>query len=91
MALGDRVLVAERGTVVSSDAKSALTFSIVGLFFFGIILEPVAFFQALKARRQIAASTQLTGMGKTTATLIIACSGMALSVLNLIARIRGLE
>jgi hypothetical protein len=85
MALGGRTLIAERATTWSKEASSALTMAIIGLFFWGIILEPLAIITALKAKKQIAGNVQLTGSGKATAALIVASAGIALAVINLIA------
>jgi len=68
------------------EAGEALTYAIVGLFCFGIILEPIAISKALKAKKLLAADPNLTGGGKATAGLVIAIVGLVLWVLGLISR-----
>ena len=77
----------EEATIPCKEAGEALTCSIVGLFCFGIILEPIAIFKALKAKKMLAANPRLTGSGKATAALTIAIIGLALWVLGMIARV----
>ncbi|MFQ5650616.1 MAG: hypothetical protein ACE5IY_11800 [bacterium] len=61
-----------RPTVPCKEASDALTCAIVGLFCIGFILEPVAIFKALKAKRMIKEDPQLEGAGQSTAALVIA-------------------
>ena len=53
----------QRETVGFKKPKQALTYAIVGIFCFGIILEPVAFFMALSALKQIKKNPDLPGRG----------------------------
>lgn len=76
----------DAATQPCKEANEALTYSIVGLFCLGIILEPIAISKALKAKKMIAANPRLAGSGKATAALIIAIVGLTLWVLGLIAR-----
>jgi heme/copper-type cytochrome/quinol oxidase subunit 2 len=85
MALGDRTLVAEHATQVCPEAKSALTCAVVGLFIFGIVLEPIAIATAFKAKKRIEQTTHYTGSGKATAALLIAIPAVILAVINFIA------
>lgn len=78
--------IVDAATVPCKEADEALKYSIVGLFCFGIILEPIAISKALKARKMIETNPRLTGSGKATAALIISCIGLLLWVLGLIAR-----
>ncbi|MHB9133171.1 MAG: hypothetical protein ACYDBB_19045 [Armatimonadota bacterium] len=77
------------GTQPCKEAGEALTFAIVGLFCFGIILEPLAIAKALKAKKMIEMNPSLEGAGKAQAALIIACIGLGLWVLGIIVRIAG--
>ena len=77
----------EEATIPCKEAGQALTYAIVGLFCFGIILEPFAIHKSLQAKKLLAANPRLTGSGKATAALVIACIGLGLWVLGLIARI----
>lgn len=79
--------VVEEGTLPCKEASDALTYSIVGIFCFGIILEPIAISKALKAKKMIGLNPRLTGSGKAQAALIIAIVGLVLWVLGIIARV----
>jgi hypothetical protein len=84
-------LVAEEATIPCKEANEALTYSIVGIFCFGIFLEPFAISKALKAKKMIQLNPRLTGSGKCTAALIIASVALLLWVLGIIARISALK
>jgi hypothetical protein len=86
MAVGDRVPMVEQATKPCEEANEALKFAIIGIFCFGIILEPIAISKALKARKIIQANPALTGYGKTTAAIIIGIFGLLLWVLGIISR-----
>lgn len=79
--------VVEEATIPCKEAKDALIYAIVGIFCFGIILEPIAISKALKARKMMEMNPQLTGSGKATAALIIGIVALVLWVLSIIARI----
>jgi hypothetical protein len=72
---------------VCEEAGSALKYAIIGIFCFGIILEPIALIKALNAKKQIAANPNLEGSGKATAAMIIAIISLVLWVLGIIGRI----
>jgi hypothetical protein len=77
----------EEATVPCKEAGEALTYSIVGLFCLGIILEPIAISKALKAKRMIEKNPRLSGSGKTTAALVIAIIGLGLWIVGIIAQV----
>jgi len=79
--------VVEAATLPCKEAQEALLYAIIGLFCLGIVLEPIAIIKALKARKMIDMNPQLTGSGKATAALVIACVGLLLWVLGIVARI----
>lgn len=79
--------VAEEATVPLPEAKEALTYAIVGIFCFGIILEPIAIHKALKAKKMLAANPRFTGSGQAQAALIIAIVALLLWVLGILAKI----
>lgn len=79
--------LAEEATIPCKEANEALTYSIIGIFCFGIILEPIAISKALKARKMIAMNPRLAGSGKATAALIIGIIALVLWVLSIIARV----
>lgn len=88
-ALGSSMPVIEQATQPCPEANEALKYAIVGIFCFGIILEPIAISKALKAKKMIAANPNLTGGGKATAALIIGVVGLILWAIGIIARING--
>src|SRR5215210_3163642 len=77
----------EQATMASPAADDALKYAIIGIFCFGIILEPIAIAKALKAKKMMAANPNLTGSGKATAALIIGIVGLVLWVLSIIAKV----
>ena len=81
--------IVEEATLPCKEAKDALTYAIVGIFCFGIILEPIAIAKALKAKKMIEANPRLTGSGKATAALIIGIVAFILSAIGLIAMIKN--
>jgi hypothetical protein len=79
--------VAVQATMPCKEASSALTTAIIGLFCFGIILEPIAISKALKAKKMMDLNPRLTGSGKANAALVIAIVGLVLWVVGIIARV----
>src|SRR5262249_37195009 len=73
--------VAESAALPCKEADEALKYAIIGIFCFGIVLEPLAIQKALKARQMIEANPRLTGSGKATAALVIAIVGLVFWVL----------
>jgi len=69
-----------------SEATSALTFAIIGIFCLGIILGPVAVIKANKAKKMMDEDPRLSGRGKATAAQVIGWSVIALWLLGMIAR-----
>jgi hypothetical protein len=78
--------VIEAAAIPCKEADEALKYAIIGIFCFGIILEPIAISKAMKAKKMIELNPQLTGSGKATAALIIGIVGLILWVLGMIAR-----
>jgi hypothetical protein len=78
--------VIDEASLPCKQADEALKYAIIGIFCFGIILEPMAISRALKAKKMIEANPRLTGSGKATAALIIGIVALILWVLGLIAR-----
>jgi hypothetical protein len=70
----------------NKKASQALTYSIVGIFCFGIILGPVAFFQAGTANKTLASLGQPKN-GKATAARIIGALVTAFWVLGIVVQI----
>ncbi len=86
MALKGPPVIAEAATIPCKEAKEALTYAILSLFCFGIILGPVAIVKAAKAKKQIAQNPQMTGSGKATAATIIGIVALVLWLLGMISR-----
>ena len=81
------VPMVEAATIPCKEAKEALTYAIVGIFCFGIILEPLALIKASKAKKMLAMNPRLTGSGQVTAAYIIAIVALVLWVLGMAVRI----
>lgn len=73
-------------TIPCKNADQALMLAIIGIFCFGIILEPIAINKALKARGEIRLNPLLKGAGKALAALIIGIVGTVLWVLGVFLR-----
>jgi hypothetical protein len=78
----------EEAMLPCKEADEALKYALLGIICFGIILEPVAFAKALKARKMIATNPRLTGSGKATAALIISGFLFVFWLLAVIAQIK---
>lgn len=89
-ALGSGMPLVEQASVPCPEAGEALKYAIIGIFCFGIILEPIAINKALQAKKMIAANPNLTGEGKANAALVIGILALVLWVVGLIARARGM-
>lgn len=81
----------EEATEPCPEANEALKYAIIGIFCFGIILEPIAISKALKARKMIAMNPRLSGSGKATAALVIGCVGLVLWILGMISKFSNLR
>ncbi len=79
--------VASEVAMPCKEAKDALIYAIIGLFCFGIILEPIAIAKAVKAKKMMALNPQLTGSGQATAALVIGIVGLVLWLIGVIARV----
>jgi hypothetical protein len=85
-ALGKDAIAVNDGPVgVCEEAGSALKYSLIGLIILPFILQPIAIFKALKARKMIAQNPRLEGAGKATAALVIGIAYVSLMILGLIA------
>jgi hypothetical protein len=83
--------VIEEATLPCKEAGEALTYAIIGIFCFGIFLEPFAISKAIKARKMINLNPRLTGSGKATAALIIGIVSLVLWIIGLIARVSSVS
>jgi hypothetical protein len=83
MALRGGPPILEEATIPCKEANDALTYSLVGIFCFGIMLEPIAISKALKAKKMIEMNPQLAGLGKANSALIIGIVRFVLSLLIL--------
>jgi len=80
----------EAATIPCKEADEALKYAIIGIFCFGIILEPIALVKASKAKKMMAMNPRLTGSGKVTAAYVIAICALLLWVLGILARVSQL-
>jgi hypothetical protein len=81
----------ESATIPCKEANEALTYAIVGLFCFGIILEPIAIMKANKAKKMMALNPRLAGSGKVTAAYAIAICGLVLWIIGLVVRVSDIS
>src|SRR2546429_8270068 len=88
---GQPTVLAEEATIPCKEANEALTYAIVGIFCFGIILEPVALSKAAKAKKMIDLNPRLLGSGKVTAARIIAVIALILWVIGLVSRVTSIS
>lgn len=90
LALKGRTPALDEGTVPCKEAGEALTYAIISLFCFGIILGPVAISKASKAKQMIDADPQLTGRSKAAAAQVIGVIAIVFFVVGIISRFQGL-
>ena len=90
MAVREAPLLEDR-LIPCPEAGEALKYAIIGIFCFGIILEPIAISKALKAKKLMEMNPNLTGAGKATAALVIAVVALILWVLGLFVRLSELN
>lgn len=83
------VIEDESKKVPCKEASEALKYAIIGFFCFGFILEPVAIYKALQAKKRFKEDPNLTGEGKATAALIIGPIVFILWILGMVARFSG--
>jgi hypothetical protein len=86
---GQPALVVEEATIPCKEATEALTYGIIGLFCFGIVLGPVAISKALKAKKMMAMNPRLAGSGKATAGLILGIIALVFWVIGIATRVSG--
>ena len=83
--------VVEEATLPCKEADEALKYAIIGIFCFGIILEPIAILKALKAKKMLDLNPRLTGSGKANAALVIAIVALVLWILGIIVRVSQMQ
>jgi hypothetical protein len=86
MALQGQPMI-EAATIPCKEADEALKYAIIGIFCFGIILEPIAIAKALKAKKMMETNPNLTGSGKATAALVIGIISLVLWVIGVVFRV----
>lgn len=91
MALKGQPAIIEEASIPCKEANEALTYAIIGIFCFGIILEPIALSKASKAKKMIDMNPRLLGSGKVTAARIIACIALVLWVIGIIVRVTSIS
>lgn len=87
MALQGGPIPIGEATVPCPEASDALKYALIGIFCFGIILEPIAIAKALKAKKLMSMNPNLTGAGKATAALIIGIVTLILWVIGMLVRV----
>lgn len=70
------IIMEESQRVPCDEAKTALTYAIIGLFCFGFIFGPMALVKAKEARDRIKDEPELTGDGKIVVAIILAILGI---------------
>ena len=78
--------VATTATKPCKEADEALKFLLIGIFFLGIVLGPVAIVKALKAKSLINASSALSGSGKANAAVIVGVVVTIMGIIGFFAR-----
>jgi len=91
MALRGQPPVVEEASIPCKEANEALTYAIIGIFCFGIILEPIALSKAAKAKKMIDLNPRLLGSGKVMAARIIASIALVLWVIGMIYRFMAIS
>jgi hypothetical protein len=81
--------VMEEGDTPCENAGKALTYSIIGIFCFGVVFGPLAVAKALEARKEIRADPRLSGLAKANIGLLLGITVFALWLLNIIARVKA--
>jgi hypothetical protein len=87
LALQGQQVVVEDATIPCKEAGQALSYAIISLFCFGIVLGPMAIAKANKAKQMIALNPRLTGSGKANAAMIIGILAMILWAIGLATRV----
>lgn len=73
------------------EADEALKYAIIGIFCFGIILEPMALVKASQARKMLERNPRLSGSGKVTAATVIAILGLVLWVVGMFVKLSNMN
>ena len=81
--------VEESHMLPCKEAGEALKYALVGILCFGFILEPVAIYRALQAKKKIKTNPNLSGAGKATAALVIGITVLCGYILWVIDRVSG--
>ncbi len=67
--------------------SEALKYAIIGIFCFGIILEPIAIIKASQALSQIGRDPSLPGKGTAIAALVVGIAMLVLWIIGIIVRV----
>jgi len=77
------------GIETSEAAGKALTYSIVGIFCFGIILGPMAIAKAIEAKKEIREDPRLGGLAKANVGLLLGAAEIVLWLIGMVAKLKG--
>jgi hypothetical protein len=80
----------KEGDETCEAAGKALTYSLIGIFCFGIILGPIAVVKAVEARKEIQANPRLAGLAKANVGMLLGITEVLLWILGMIARVKNL-
>jgi len=78
----------EEGNTPCEAANKALTYSLIGIFCFGVVLGPMAIAKAVEARREIRDDPSLSGLAKANVGLLLGIAVLILWILGMISRAR---
>jgi len=88
IAIGDRMPMVEvEPTVKCKEADEAFKYALIGIICFGIILEPIALFKGIQAKKLIAANPALMGSGKATAAIVISSVILGFWVIAILGKV----
>jgi hypothetical protein len=79
----------EEGNEPCEAAGKALTYSIIGIFCFGIIFGPMAISKAIEAKREIRDNPRVAGLAKANVGLLLGIAVLILWVVGMISRLKG--
>ena len=76
----------KEGNLPCEAAGKALTYSIIGIFCFGIVLGPMAVAKAIEARKEIRDDPDLAGLAKANVGLLLGIAVLVFWVLGMMSR-----
>jgi hypothetical protein len=77
------------GLVPCEAAGKALTYSIVGIFCFGMIFGPMAIAKAIEARKEIKEDPSMSGLGKANVGLLLGIAVILFWIIGMITKYKN--